>query len=62
MVGVVYLGKLFGKYPMCGRIRYGFKLSNLMGPYVTSDLKARYKRAEVVNISFSIKAYKGPIE
>lgn len=61
MMGVMYLGKLFGKYPMCGRVRYGFKLSNLMGPFITVDPKHRYKRAEVINIAISAKGYKGPI-
>lgn len=62
MNGIIYLGKLFGKYPMCGRIRYGFKLGNTMGPHVTVDYAHRYTRAEVINIAFSVKGYKGPIE
>lgn len=62
MMGVIYLGKLFGKYPMCGRIRYGYKLSNVMGPFIDVDPEHRYKRAEVINIAFSAKGYKGPTE
>ena len=62
LTGFAYLGKLFGKYPMCGRVRCGFKLSNVMSPFVTSDIKTRSKRVEVVNTSFSVKVYRGPIE
>lgn len=57
---IVSLGKWFGKFPMICRQRYGYKLGNQMGPFITTHEMARKTSSEVINIAYTIKGDKGP--
>ncbi len=57
---IVSLGTWFGKLPVICRQRYGFKLGNQMGPFITTHELARKQRSEVINIAYTVKKDKGP--
>lgn len=61
LTGVMYLGKLMGKYPICLRCHYGFKLSRVTGPFVPRDQYIADRKVPVATTVLSLVSFKGQV-